>query len=236
MTQRPAFDSHADAYETQLNHGLQISGESKEFFARGRIEFVRRWWELNARAQPRRIIDYGCGVGDVTALLAEFFPSSQVIGLDPSPRCVARAAARYTADRVHFDVLQGLEAHGTERADLVHVNGVVHHVRREARPGLFRAVAAAVAPGGVVALFENNPLNPGVHLVMARIEFDRDAVKVPPWEAGRRLRVAGLRPVETHYLFYFPRSLRALRPLERRLARLPFGAQYGIIAINPVGS
>jgi hypothetical protein len=92
-----------------------------------------------------------------------------------------------------------------------------------------------VAPGGVVALFENNPLNPGVHLVMARIEFDRDAVKVPSWEASRRLRVAGLQPVKTGYLFYFPRRFRALRPLEQRLERLPLGAQYGIIAINSAG-
>jgi hypothetical protein len=145
---------------------------------------------------------------------------------------VERAFARYASDRVRFDVLQGFEACGSRRADLVHLNGVVHHVPREDRPDLFRAVAASVVSGGVVALFENNPLNPGTHLVMARIEFDREAVKVSPWEARRWLRVAHLEPVETGYLFYFPRSLSALRPIERWLSRLPLGAQYGVIAIR----
>ena len=34
MTQRAAFDSHADDYEAQLINGLKVSGEPKEFFAR----------------------------------------------------------------------------------------------------------------------------------------------------------------------------------------------------------
>ena len=85
----------------------------------------------------------------------------------------------------------------------------------------------------MVALFENNPLNPGTRLVMARIPFDRDAIAVPFWEAQRRLVEAGLRVVETGHLFFFPRFLRALRPLEPLLLRLPLGAQYGVIAIAP---
>ncbi len=168
----------------------------------------------------------------MTALLAKVFPAAQVEGFDPSPRCVERAIARYASDRVRFELLRGFEARGPRPADLVHLNGVVHHVPPAGRPDLFRAVAASVSPGGVVALFENNPFNPGTHIVMAKIEFDRDAVKVPPWEARKQLRVARLDPVTTGYLFYFPRSLRAFRPLERWLSRLPFGAQYGVIAVR----
>lgn len=232
MTHHAAFDSHADDYEAQLMNGLKVSGEPKEFFACGRLEFLRRWWDREGRPEPLRIIDYGCGVGDVTALLAKVFPDALVEGFDPSPRCVERAIARYASDRVRFDLLREFEACGSRPADLVHLNGVVHHVPPASRHDLFRAVAATVAPGGVVALFENNPLNPGTHVVMARIEFDRDAVKVPPWEARRRLRVARIDPVATGYLFYFPRSLRAFRPLERWLSHLPLGAQYGVIAIR----
>ena len=232
MTQCTAFDSHADDYEAQLLNGLKVSEESKKFFAQGRIDFLRRWWDRRGRPEPLRIIDYGCGIGDVTALLAKVFPAAQVEGFDPSPRCVERASARYASDRVRFELLRGFEARGPKPADLVHLNGVVHHVLPADRPHLFRAVAASVAPGGVVALFENNPLNPGTHIVMAHIAFDRGAVKVPPWEARRRLRVAHLNPLATGYLFYFPRSLRAFRPLERWLSRLPFGAQYGVIAIR----
>ncbi len=37
-------------------------------------------------------------------------------------------------------------------------------------------MAANVLPGVVVAFFENNPRNPGTHIVMARLEFDQAQV------------------------------------------------------------
>ena len=59
MTHRAAFDSHADDYEAQLMNGLKVSGEPKKFFAQGRIDFLRRWWDRRGRPEPLRIIDYG---------------------------------------------------------------------------------------------------------------------------------------------------------------------------------
>jgi len=226
----PAFDSHADDYERQCMEGLAVSGESKEFFARGRIAFLRAWWDRRGRAEPRRILDYGCGLGDVSALLAEYFPEARVEGVDPSPRCIERATALHATERVCFAVLQGFDEPAAEPADLIHLNGVVHHVEPTQRPQLFETLARRVSPDGIVALFENNPLNPGTRIVMARIPFDRDAVPVTTWEARRRLRAARLRPLRTSHLFFFPGFLRVLRPLERWATRVPLGAQYGIIA------
>jgi hypothetical protein len=37
----------------------------------------------------------------------------------------------------------------------------------------------------------------------------------------------------TDFLFFFPRQLQALRPLERRLVSLPLGAQYLVLARRP---
>jgi hypothetical protein len=65
---------------------------------------------------------------------------------------------------------------------------------------------------------------------MSRIPFDRDAIMVFPHEARRLLRQAGFEILRTDYLFIFPRPLSALRLLEPPLSRLPFGAQYQILA------
>jgi trans-aconitate methyltransferase len=207
--------------------GLKLAGESKAYFARGRIDYLREWWDAGHRPEPRRILDVGCGIGDTTEVLANIFPESEVIGLDPSPECLKRACASHAGERVSF---RPLERVISPQAELIHLNGVVHHIEPVERTAFFHALAGAVAPGGALALFENNPLNPGTHLVMARIAFDRDCVKVPHWEARRRLREAGLEPAETGFLFYFPRALARLRPLERGLRRLPLGAQYGVLA------
>jgi SAM-dependent methyltransferase len=213
--------------------GLAISGESKDFFARGRIRRLKDWWLATGRPAPRRIIDYGCGIGDVTVLLAEGCPSAELLGLDPSSECIARARRECRNSRIQFSALSDVGTAGSAAADLVHTNGVVHHVAPAQRKALFEALRRSVVPGGVVTVFENNPLNPGTRLVMARIPFDRGASPVSSWAVRRLVNDAGLVPLLTVYLFYFPRFLKWLRPLERLLERVPLGAQYGVFASHP---
>jgi len=224
----PDFDSHASDYETQCAQGLAVSGESKEFFARGRVACLRRFWNERGLPEPPRVIDFGCGVGDVTPILAEAFPGGEVLGLDPSPRCIARAEREFGSPRVGFATLK--DAPRDTRAALVHLNGVIHHVPLAERRLLFESLVSLLAPAGVLALFENNPLNPGTRLVMSRIPFDRGASTITAWGVRRHLRSVGLRPLATRYLFYFPRPLRVLRRLEGGLTRVPLGAQYGVFA------
>lgn len=226
----PAFDSHADDYEADCMHGLAVSGESKEFFARGRLGYLASVLAGRRTPPPARILDFGCGVGDVSALLAEMFSAATVLGVDPSTRCVERARGAHTSPRVSFDALERAEA-VRQPADLIHVNGVLHHVPPADRPALVASLRAWIAPGGVLAVFENNPINPGTRLVMSRIQFDRDAQPLTAWTARGLLERGGFRVLEIGYLFYFPRPLRALRPIERYLLRLPLGAQYGIVAV-----
>jgi hypothetical protein len=87
-----------------------------------------------------------------------------------------------------------------------------------------------LAPQGVLAVFENNPWNVGARMVMRRIPFDRDAVPLSPPALRALLGGAGLSVRSTRFLFYFPRPLAALRPLEPWLVRVPLGAQYWVLA------
>ena len=53
-TPRPseqAFDSHAQDYESQLMQGLRLSGESKEFYARGRLVHLKARWRAMGRLE-----------------------------------------------------------------------------------------------------------------------------------------------------------------------------------------
>lgn len=220
-----------ESYESQCMDGLRLSGEGIAYFARGRLAELHAWWCAQGRAAPAKIVDYGCGTGVATALVHEFFPQAEVVGVDPSPAYVEQARSDHGGERLSFIGVDEFATHAGV-ADLIHINGVLHHVPPEERAAFFSETSAALAPGGVFALFENNPLNPGTQLVMNRIPFDRDAVRVPAWEARRRLRDAGLRVAATRYLFFFPRPLRALRGLERHLLRVPLGAQYGVFAVR----
>ncbi len=224
------FDREAGDYDAQLERGLTLSGEDRRFFAQGRAAFLARWWREQRRAGPTSIVDWGCGNGEGSVELAHAFPGASLMGVDPSGASIEAARARFGTPGLRFSTLEDAQREGVAPADLVHLNGVVHHVPVAERPDFFARLGAQVKPGGVLALFDNNPLNPGTHLVMARIAFDRDAVKVPHWEARRRLRAAGLLPERARFLFVFPRALRGLRALEPALEGVPLGAQCCVIA------
>ena len=226
------FDGHAETYDAECMRGLALSGESREYFAQARANHLAAWWSRSGRQPPKTIVDYGCGTGDGTVVLADVFPGAVIHGVDISSESIERAAERVTHDRVTFTSIHASEPH-IPQADLIHMSGVLHHVTPDDRDTLIEILAAALTRQGVVAVFENNPLNLGTRWVMSRIPFDRDAKPLPPWETIRRLRTRGLSVEHIAYLFWFPRALAALRPLEPYLEKIPLGAQYAAFATMP---
>lgn len=224
------FDMIADEYERLCNQGLSLSGEGKHFFARERVRFLHEWWTKDDRPQPRLIVDLGCGVGDISPLLSNAFPSARVLGVDTSVRAIGVAISRFASGPVSFGVSGGPEhQEAVGQADLVHLNGVMHHVPPADRPSFAAGMRALLRPGAVAAVFENNPWNPGTRYVMSRLPFDRDAVVLTARELRGHLCAAGLTPLATRFMFYFPRMLRRLRFLEPWLGGLPLGAQYAAL-------
>ena len=97
---------------------------------------------------PRRVVDLGCGAGNLTALLATRWPDAVVAGLDSSPQMIE------TARR---DVLPATGSIGFEVADLrdwrpdAPVDVLVSNATLQWVPGhldLLAALVASVAPGG----------------------------------------------------------------------------------------
>ena len=87
-------------------------------------------------------------------------------------------------------------------------------------------------PGGLVAIFEHNPLNPLTRKAVRGCEFDRDAELLSRREAAALLTAADLRP-RSRFIEFFPWRSRLLRRVETRLGWLPLGAQYAVFAHRP---
>ena len=85
-------------------------------------------------------------------------------------------------------------------------------------------------PGGVLAIYEHNPVNPLTQLAVSRCEFDEGVELLGRSETEGMLRAARFAPAESRYLAFFPWRGRAFRATERMLARLPLGAQYVVVA------
>jgi SAM-dependent methyltransferase len=214
--QTAEFDKYAKDYESLHAKTLAQSGEGPAYFAIYKQRMLER---LLGPGFARPVLDFGCGIGNLTCLLTESFPD--VHGYDPSSESTRIAAER--APRARF-------LHDAAALPRVHYGAavlanVLHHVRPELRPALMRTLFDVLAPGGRLIIFEHNPLNPLTRQVVAACPFDASAVLLYPWEAKRLLSESRFTGVGLDYIVFFPRLLRVLRPLEKRLGWLPLGAQ-----------
>src|SRR5688572_2557235 len=227
---QPQLDAFAGDYDAALNQGLSVSGEDKNYFARGRIDWLQRCLaKLNHT--PRRVLDFGCGTGSATPFLLKAFPGCEILGVDVSARSVEVARQHHGSDSATFCTMSIYRPDAS--FDLAYCNGVFHHIPLAERAGAAKYVYDSLKPGGLFALWENNPWNPGTRYVMSRIPFDRDAITLSSPESRRLLQSAGFHPLRTDFLFIFPRLLSWFRPTEKFVNKLPMGTQYMVLARKP---
>lgn len=225
------FDEYAAGYDAALSQGLAVSGEDKNFFARGRVTWLQRCL-TRIDARPHTVMDFGCGIGSAAPYLLEMLDATDVTGVDVSEKSLAAARHLNGSERARF--LSFDEYEPREEIDLAFCNGVFHHIPVEDRAAAVGYVYRSLRPGGLFALWENNPFNPGTRLVMSRIPFDKDAVTLTSREAKRLLRAAGFEILRTDFLFIFPRILRGLRFIEPLVSSFPLGAQYQTLCRKPL--
>ena len=217
------FDAYAGNYQKVLNESVSLSGEPVEYFAALKARYLQSSF---GKSFTGNILDYGCGVGILSRFLVEAFPGARVDGFDPSRGCVSQVPSAVTR-RGSFTANLG-----ELRKDysLVVLANVVHHIPVEGRQGAISALAARMARGGRLFIFEHNPLNPLTRRSVRLCPFDADAVLLRPVELRRYLTQAGLKLESRDYIVFFPRMLKWLRPLEPRLRWCALGAQYVISA------
>jgi SAM-dependent methyltransferase len=226
----PEFDAYAEDYDAALAKGISVSGEDKEFFARGRIELLKQ--RLAARNfKPAAILDFGCGTGSSTPYLLGIPGAKLLTGTEVSAGSIKVAERLHGASNVSFKLIQDYAP--KEEFHLAFCNGVFHHIPLAERAAAISYVFNSLRPNGLFALWENNPWNPGTRLVMSRIPFDKDAITLSCLETTRLLHSGGFEIVSRDFAFYFPRALAALRVVEPALMKLPFGAQYMVLARKP---
>jgi len=226
-----AFDAYAAQYDAALAKGLSVSGEKKEYFARGRILWLSKKL-ATLEARPASVLDFGCGTGTAAPVFSEVLSPERYLGVDVSAKSLEIATHTYGNARTAFTSIGVYEPKG--EFSLAFCNGVFHHVPLSERAAAVNYIVRALSPGGLFAFWENNPWNPGTRLVMKRIPFDRDAIPLSPPGARKLLRQAGFKILRTDYMFIFPRLLKTLRGLEPLLSRFPFGAQYQILCQKPL--
>jgi SAM-dependent methyltransferase len=220
------FDQYASAYEQALSTAIAPSGESREYFAEGRVAWLEKC--LKELKQPAgQVLDFGCGDGATTPLLVQALNAKSAVGLDVSAGSLEIARKRYASERIRYESLSEFQPVG--QMDLAYCNGVFHHIAPAKRAEALALLHRALREGGLFSFWENNPWSPATRYVMSRCSFDRDAILLFPREARALLSRGGFEVLRTDFRFIFPRAFRGLRTIENFVYRAPLGAQYQVL-------
>jgi len=223
MPPKVDFDDFTDTYSETLHAQTSFFSSDDSYFARSKVEIVRRL----VHSEPRRVLEYGCGIGRNLPFIVKEFPAALVMGSDISQKSIEIARRQYP--EIHF--WQEGQPGGEEGGfDLIIVAGVFHHIpprdRLEAAATLFRRLA----PGGDVVVFEHNPFNPVTRHLVAICPYDEDAILLRPSELQRHLRGAGLQIAGQKFSLFVPPRFHRLLKYERLIGWLPLGGQYWVHA------
>jgi SAM-dependent methyltransferase len=191
----------------------------EEFFGLGRAEVSRALGELDGlglRPRYRRALDFGCGVGRLSAALAERF--DEVIGVEISPSMLAEARRLdHSGGRCRFVLNEAEDLAFVEDAgvDVVYSSLVLQHMEPALALRYIREFARVLAEGGV-AIFQ----------VASRptVSVKGLAFRLLPWPV---LRWAQRR------LLRYPAPMRMSRLRTEDVERALAGTGAGIVAEVP---
>jgi trans-aconitate methyltransferase len=222
------FDDVAHDYVGDLNRNLRLAGGDSQFFYEAKLNLIRS----EVAEPPRVVLDFGCGVGILTRMLADSYPEATIVGFDPSTEeiRVARELSTKYGERLRFD--SQFDA-GKIRADVAVAAGVFHHIAPAQKQPSCARLAEAVVSGGRLFVFEHNPISPLARIIVAMAKVDRGATLTSARAMRKMVEQSGFIQTQVSYISFFPPFLKVLLKLEHHLRAIPLSAQYMLTARKP---
>jgi SAM-dependent methyltransferase len=223
------FDRFADEYHDQHRKNVAVTGERPEYFAEYKIGKLKQIVE-SGNIDVSRICDFGSGIGNSIPYFHKYFPDAALTSCDVSERSLALSKARFPESDNYLLIENDRVPCAPDAFDVVFSACVFHHIPHDEHVAWLRELYRIARRGGLIAVFEHNPLNPLTVHAVNTCPFDANAKLIFARDLARRLSEAGWASALIQYNLFFPRGLAWLRPLEASLGWLPLGAQYVAVA------
>ena len=228
MQNEAEFDRFADAYYQQHRKNIAVTGEEPSYFSEYKIrELKRSVAELNVAA--RDLLDFGCGVGNSVEFFRSYFPNSALACADVSAKSIEISQRRFPGSERYLHIGHDRIPCRDESFDVVFSACVFHHIDHESHAHWLQELSRITRPGGLLTIFEHNPLNPLTVRAVNTCPFDVNARLIGARQFKQSMQLSWSK-AEVDYHVFFPRALASLRRLEAHLKWLPLGAQYSISA------
>lgn len=218
------FDQYSDNYDELLQSSTRLIKNNDEFFATLKLHCIKKW--VMEGNQANSILDFGCGIGKFSGLLAKCFPASDIHGYDISQRSLDRAREENSDLK---NVIFSNELYTDRKYDFITIANVFHHIKAKERVNTFCKLRELLNPGSRIAIFEHNPLNLMTRYVVNSCPYDSDAELISARKLACLAGRGGFDVIWKRYLLFFPWSQTFFRKAEGLLRHLPLGAQYMLL-------
>jgi SAM-dependent methyltransferase len=222
LSDKVDFDEYAENYQKILQEQLRFFDSDEEYFAEYKIKIIIKY----IKNSPKKILEYGCGVGRNLKYLTQHFQQSKIYATDISKKSLD--IAKFYNQSVKFYFLG--EDTIVDKFDLIFVALVFHHIEPGSRFKVIEYITDLLQEGGNIFIFEHNPYNFITRYLVNTCAFDADAVLLTKRKLMQLLIEANLSINTSRYTLFFPSLLKKLRFLEPILGYLPLGGQYFISA------
>jgi 2-polyprenyl-3-methyl-5-hydroxy-6-metoxy-1,4-benzoquinol methylase len=130
----------------------EIDAYVRADFAEVNAKFVEQLLNHCPEPAPLRVIDLGCGPGDITAAIARARPTWSILGIDAASGMIDLARKHELTDACQFLCtdfrVYAKYASTATRFDVVCSNSLLHHIPDPA--DFWRGVNQLIRPGGLV--------------------------------------------------------------------------------------
>jgi ubiquinone/menaquinone biosynthesis C-methylase UbiE len=221
------FDRHSAGYERAVEQAVAFAGQPHDVYIRAKAHKLLELARRRLGHDPDAILDVGCGLGlfgaHLVACVEEFH------GVDTSAVMIERAREAVPAGRFAVGEAARLP-YEDDRFDVAFASCLLHHVDPDGRVEVLAEMRRVTRPGGLVVVFEHNPVNPLTRRVVRSCSFDEGVRLLSRREASGLLRAAALTQTDAAYILFFPWRRRVLEAVESGLGSVPLGAQYVVAA------
>jgi SAM-dependent methyltransferase len=233
------FDQHKETYRTEIDKAVAFSGQSHDFFTRVKaeylIELLERFSSERTRSNERaalNVLDIGCGHGHIHPYLTRSKLNLRLTGIDVASTVIEEARMANLGVTYHdYDGARLPYPDGS--FDAAYTIAVMHHVPPPQWPAFLQEARRVVRPGGLVVIFEHNPINPLTQWIVRTCPIDDNAVLLGSRRLSKLVGQAGFSKVESRYILFTPLDAPRYRTFDRMIGWLPLGAQYYVSAHAP---
>ncbi len=222
------FNKYSDTYKSEIDKSIRFSGQTVEFFTAVKAELILKLARtFGSNINKLNVLDLGCGIGQTDTFLNNKF--SMLSGVDVAHEAVDKA--RILNPTVDYKVYDGGKLPFKDNTfDIVFTICVMHHLQVTQRNYFISEMRRVSKYGGLIMIFEHNPLNYFTRHAVKKCEFDKDAVLIGKVELKTLLHDNDLFIIDENYIIFFPFRGKLFRYIERGLGKLPLGSQYYLVA------